>query len=132
MFNLQMDNDSKGFWEGAKKGKLMIQKCLKTNNFFLYSRAHFGGSAEDDYIWVEASGEGTVYSYIISYIPGGSEHYINKVPYIVASIKLIEGVRLTSNIITKNLDKVKIGDKVKVTFVKLNDNITYPCFKLFK
>ena len=118
MFNLQMDNDSKGFWEGAKKGKLMIQKCLKTNNFFLYSRAHFGGSAEDDYIWVEASGEGTVYSYTISYIPGGSEHYINKVPYIVASIKLIEGVRLTSNIITKNTSANKKYCNCKGFFTK--------------
>lgn len=132
MFNLKIDNDSKGFWEGTKKGKLMIQRCIKTNNCFLYSRSHFGGSAEDDYIWIEASGKGTVYSYTISHIPGGSEHYVNKVPYVVASIRLIEGVRLTSNIITKDLDKVKIGDKVKVKFIKLNDYITYPCFELIE
>ena len=132
MFNLKIDNDSRIFWEGAKKGKLMLQKCVKSNNFFLYSRGHFGGSAEDAFIWVEASGKGTIYSYTISHIPGGSNYYIDKVPYIVACIELIEGARFISNIITNDLDKVKINEKVEVEFLKLNENITFPCFKLIK
>ena len=69
MFNLSIDSDSKEFWNGAKKGKLMIQKCLKSNNFFLYSRAHIKSVAEDNFTWVEASGKGVIYSYTISYIP---------------------------------------------------------------
>ena len=132
MFNLHIDKDSIEFWEGAKKGKLMVQKCLKTNNFFLYSRGHFNGSAEDDFTWVQASGNGTIYSFTISHIPGGSDYYINKVPYVVASIELVEGVRLTSNIIDSNFNNIEIGKKVKVKFIKLNNEITFPCFQLIK
>ena len=132
MFNLKIDKDSKEFWTGAKKGKLMIQKCLKTGDHFLYTRGHFGGSAEDDHIWVESSGKGIIYSYTISHIPGGSEYYKDKTPYVIASIQLLEGVRFTSNIISSNLERISIGKKVEVEFVKLTDEITFPCFKLIE
>ncbi len=132
MFNLSIDSDSKEFWNGAKKGKLMIQKCLKSKKFFLYSRAHIKSVAEDNFTWVEASGKGVIYSYTISHIPGGSKYFIDKTPYIVGSILLTEGVRLTSNIIANNMQKVKIGNEVKVQFIKLTNDITFPCFRLIE
>lgn len=132
MFNLSIDSDSKEFWNGAKKGKLMIQKCLRSNNFFLYSRAHIKSSADEDFTWVEASGKGIIYSYTISHIPGGSRYYLDKTPYVVGTILLTEGVKLTSNIITNNMEKVKIGKEVNVEYIKLTSDITLPCFKLLE
>ena len=87
---------------------------------------------EDNYVWVEASGKGTIYSFTISHIPGGSNYYINKTPYIIASIELEEGVRITSNIITDDMASISIGMAVEVLFVKLDKNITFPTFRLVK
>ncbi|MDC0651688.1 Zn-ribbon domain-containing OB-fold protein [Alphaproteobacteria bacterium] len=130
MFNLIIDKDSREFWDGAKKNKLMIQKCKSSGLCFLYSRGHTGVSAANEYEWVEASGNGTIYSYTVSYIPGGSKYYLDKTPYIIGSILLEEGVRLTSNIISKNFENIQIGKKVKVEYVKLNEELVFPCFKL--
>mgnify|MGYP005755895883 CR=1 FL=1 len=130
MFNLIIDKDSRIFWEGAKKNKLMIQKSKNTGIHFLYSIGHSNISASEEYEWVEASGKGTIYSFTICHIPGGSKYYLDKTPYVIGSILLEEKVRITSNIISNDLGAIKISRKVSVHFKKLNDNIYFPCFKL--
>ncbi len=130
MFNLLRDIDSIEFWEGAKINKLMIQKSKNSKKFFLYSRAFSGVSANEPFEWVQASGKGRIYSYTISHIPGGSEYYINKTPYIIGSILLEEGVRIMSNIVDSDYSRVKIGEKVKVVFKTLDSDIVFPCFTL--
>jgi uncharacterized OB-fold protein len=80
--------------------------------------------------WVEASGNGKIYSFTVSYIPGGSKYYLDKTPYVIGSILLEENVRIMSNIITNDIKSLEIGKKVKVCFRKLTDEIVFPCFKL--
>ena len=130
MFNLLKDIDSIEFWEGAKINKLMIQQSKISKKFFLYSRAYSGVSADEPFEWVQASGKGNIYSFTISHIPGGSEYYVNKTPYIIGSILLEEGLRIMSNIVDSDHSKVKVGGKVKVVFKKLDSDLVFPCFTL--
>ena len=130
MFNLLKDIDSYKFWEGAKHNKLFIQKSTISKKYFLYSRSFSGVSADEPFEWVEASGRGTIYSFTISHIAGGSEFYINKTPYIIGSIVLEEGVRLMSNIVNCEHSSVEIGKKVKVVYKKLDNEIVFPCFTI--
>ena len=130
MFNLMIDKDSKTFWEGAKKNKLMLQKSKNNGNYFLYSIGHSNVAVDHEFEWVAASGNGRIYSFTVSYIPGGSKYYLNKTPYVIASILLEENVRIMSNIITDDIKRVGIGKKVKVYFRKLSDEIILPCSKL--
>ena len=130
MFNLLLDIDSFKFWEGAKKNKLFIQKSTISKKFFLYSRSFSGVAADEPFEWVESSGKGTIYSFTISHIAGGSEFYVNKTPYIVASILLDEGVRLMSNIVDCDHSIVEIGKNVKVVFKKLDSDLVFPCFTI--
>ena len=130
MFNLLYDIDSLEFWEGAKKEKLMIQRSKVSGLYFFYSLGCSGVSADEEYEWVQAKGIGKIYSFTISHIPGGSEYYVNRTPYVIGSILLNEGVRITTNIISNNFNEIKIGKDVEVFFKKLDENITFPCFKL--
>ncbi len=130
VFNLMTDKDSKTFWEGAKKNKLMLQKSKNNGNYFLYSVGHSNVAADHEFEWVEASGNGKIYSFTVSYIPGGSKYYLDKTPYVIGSILLEENVRIMSNIITNDIKSLEIGKKVKVYFRKLTDEIVFPCFKL--
>ncbi|RPH05224.1 MAG: hypothetical protein CBC53_005205 [Alphaproteobacteria bacterium TMED93] len=130
MFNLLLDIDSFKFWEGAKKNKLLIQKSTISKKYFLYSRSFSGVAADESFEWVESSGKGTIYSFTISHIAGGSEFYVNKTPYIVASILLDEGVRLMSNIVDCDHSIVEIGKNVKVVFKKLDSDLVFPCFTI--
>ena len=130
MFNLLLDIDSFQFWESAKKNKLLIQKSTISKKYFLYSRSFSGVAADEPFEWVESSGKGTIYSFTISHIAGGSEFYVNKTPYIVASILLDEGVRLMSNIVDCDHSIVEIGKNVKVVFKKLDNGLVFPCFTI--
>ena len=130
MFNLLIDIDSYQFWEGAKQNKLFIQKSTISKKYFFYSRSFSGVEANEPYEWEEASGKGTIYSFTISNIAGGSEFYINKTPYIIGIILLEEGVRLMSNIVDCDHSSVEIGKKVKVVFKRLNNEIVLPCFTI--
>ena len=91
---------------------------------------HSNVAADHEFEWVEASGNGEIYSFTVSYIPGGSKYYLDKTPYVIASILLEENVRIMSNIITNDIKSLEIGKKVKVYFRKLTDEIVFPCFKL--
>ena len=130
MFNLLKDVDSNEFWEGAKQNKLFIQKSTKSEKYFFYSRSFSGVEADEPFEWVESSGKGTIYSFTISHIPGGSEYYINKTPYVIGVILLEEGVRLMSNIVDCDHSSVEIGKKVKVVFKRLTNEIVLPCFTI--
>ena len=50
------------FKDFLSDGKFMIQRCKSLNQFFFHPRVAFPGSGERDLEWVEASGNGVVYS----------------------------------------------------------------------
>ena len=53
-------------------------------------------------------------------------------PYVIAMIALHEGPRMLTNIITKDVDQVRIGDRVTVKFDDVTPDLTLPKFTLDK
>jgi uncharacterized OB-fold protein len=66
------------------------------------------------------SGKGIVETYTI--ICEAPEKFEGHTPYSIAIIKLIEGPKITAQIVDCKLDDVKIGMKVKSTFRKIQDD----------
>ena len=64
----------------------LFRNQLKAKKYFFYSRSFSGVEANEPYEWVESSGKGTIYSFTISNVAGGSEFYLNKTPYIIGII----------------------------------------------
>src|SRR3546814_21091663 len=85
-----VDADSAPYWEGAKAGRLMIQKCRETGGTFLYSLRLVPSSGEAD--WIEASGDGEIYSWTVARRPAGPA-FKGDVPYGLARVTLEEGAR---------------------------------------
>jgi uncharacterized OB-fold protein len=48
--------------------------------------------------------------------------------YCIAYVKLDEGVTMLTNIVDCDLDTVKVGQKVKVTFKKTEGGVSMPVF----
>ena len=89
------------------EGKFMIQRCKSLNKFFFHPRVAFPGSGERDLEWVEASGNGVVYSSSCNRrLPekGGD--------FNLSIIKLEEGPCMMSSVLGAEPDQVKIGTKV--------------------
>lgn len=123
-----IDSDSRPFWDGCKAGKLLLQYSKSADKYFFYPRPFVPGTGERDVEWVEASGEGTIYSYTVAERAGPA--FQDNAPFVVAVIQLKEGPRMLSNVRTDSPYDIKIGDKVKVYFDKATDDVTLPKFDL--
>lgn len=80
--------------------------------------------------WVEASGQGIVYSYTIIR-QNKSPEFRDDVPYNVALIQLEEGPRMLSNVIDIALGDLRVDLPVTVVFDPVSDEISLPRFRPF-
>ena len=70
--------------------------------------------------WKDASGRGTIYSYsVLLRVPA---------PYALAYVTLEEGVTMMTNIVDCDLDKIRIGQAVKVVFKPTDGGQAVPMF----
>jgi len=115
------------FWDAAKKGKLVIQKCMDCNKFVFYPRIYCPHCHSAALVWEEASGKGKIYTYTVVHSNCHSS-FLEDLPFIIAIIKLDEGVQMLSNIIGCRPEDLTCDMPVEVTFEKLNDEFTLPMF----
>ncbi|WP_369395178.1 bifunctional MaoC family dehydratase N-terminal/OB-fold nucleic acid binding domain-containing protein [Streptomyces sp. CG1] len=113
-----VNRDNAGFWEAVAEGRLLIQRCTACGALRhpWLPGCNVCGCLEWD--TVEASGEGTVYSYVVVHHPPFPAF---EPPYAVGLIELAEGVRMVSNVVGVPYDKVRIGLPVRVDFRRYGD-----------
>jgi hypothetical protein len=116
------------FWAATRDNRLIIQKCRDCDKHIFYPRIACPHCFSDNVEWVPASGKGTVYSYTVVEANAPSA-FMNDIPYVVAVVKLEEGVQMLSNIVGCHPAAVKCDMPVEVTFEKLDDEFTLPKFK---
>jgi uncharacterized OB-fold protein len=119
---------AKPFWEAARDEKLMIQRCDVCEKHVFYPRLTCPHCFSGDMRWVEASGKGTVYSYTVV-TNNAPSAFIQDMPFVIAIVKLEEGVQMLSNIIDCDPQEVQCDMPVEVTFEKLDAEFTLPKFR---
>ncbi|MEE1818801.1 bifunctional MaoC family dehydratase N-terminal/OB-fold nucleic acid binding domain-containing protein [Streptomyces sp. SP18ES09] len=121
-----VNRDNAGFWEGVAAHRLLIQRCgdCATPRFPWLPGCADCGSRE----WeaVEASGAGTVFSYVVMHHPSFPAF---DPPYAVGLIELAEGVRMVSNVVGVPYDKVRIGMPVRLEFLRVDEELELPVFR---
>jgi uncharacterized OB-fold protein len=123
------DRDSEPFWRGCREGRLFIQRCSQCGTPRFPARQFCAHCHSKEREWIQASGRGKVFSWIVVVHPVPREVYQNDVPYVVALIELAEGVRMASNIVDCDPYAVYAGMEVEVVFEKQTDEITLPKFR---
>ncbi|MGW5608227.1 bifunctional MaoC family dehydratase N-terminal/OB-fold nucleic acid binding domain-containing protein [Streptomyces sp. NPDC003753] len=121
-----INRDNAGFWEGVARHRLLIQRCgdCGTPRFPWLPGCNTCGSPEWDTF--EASGAGTVYSYVVLHHPPFPAF---DPPYAVGLIELAEGVRIVSNVTGVPYDKVRIGMPVRLVFERYDEELELPVFR---
>lgn len=121
-----INRDNRGFWDGVREHKLLIQRCTAcaTLRFPWLPGCNTCGSPDWD--TVEASGAGTVFSYVVMHHPPFPAF---DPPYAVALVELAEGVRMVSNITGVPYDKVRIGLPVRLEFLRVDEELELPVFR---
>ncbi|MFI7385338.1 bifunctional MaoC family dehydratase N-terminal/OB-fold nucleic acid binding domain-containing protein [Streptomyces sp. NPDC049813] len=121
-----VNRDNAGFWQGVAEHRLLIQRCqdCATLRFPWLPGCNACGGQEWD--TVPASGEGTVFSYVVMHHPPFPAF---DPPYAVGLIELTEGVRIVSNVIGVPHDKVRIGMPVGLEFLRVDEELELPVFR---
>ncbi|UXY32653.1 bifunctional MaoC family dehydratase N-terminal/OB-fold nucleic acid binding domain-containing protein [Streptomyces sp. HUAS TT20] len=113
-----VNRDNAGFWEGVERHRLLIQRCADCGTLRHPWLPGCNTCGCLDWDTVEASGEGTVHSYVVMHHPPFPAF---DPPYAVGLIELVEGVRMISNVVGVPYDKVRIGLPVRVEFRTYED-----------
>lgn len=121
-----VNRDNAGFWEGVGHRRLLIQRCTGcgTLRFPWLPGCNTCGGPEWD--TVEASGAGTVYSYVVMHHPSFPAF---DPPYAVGLIELAEGVRMVSNVVGVPHDRVRVGMPVRLEFRQYDEELLLPVFR---
>ena len=120
-----MTADTQFFWDGAKSGRLLIQRCGGCGVLRHPPRPMCPNCHSLDWDVVEASGRGAVYSFVM---PRHPQMPFFDEGYIVVLVELEEGIRLVSNLVDVGADDVSIGMPVQVRFDAFDGDVVLPVF----
>ncbi|MEV6674368.1 OB-fold domain-containing protein [Streptomyces sp. NPDC051162] len=121
-----VNRDNAGFWDGVARRKLLIQRCDACAALRFPWLPGCGGCGSPEWTAVEASGAGTVYSYVVMHHPPFPAF---DPPYAVVLIELAEGVRMISNVTGVAPERVRIGMPVELEFVGVDGGQLLPVFR---
>jgi uncharacterized protein len=118
------DADDRFFWDGVAAGRFLLERCAscKTKRHPPSPMCAVCLSTEREAY--EASGRGTVYSWIASHHPSEPDGE----PRIVVLVDLEEGVRFVANLQGIALGDVTVGLPVEVFFAEV-DGTVLPQFR---
>ncbi|MFF3013041.1 bifunctional MaoC family dehydratase N-terminal/OB-fold nucleic acid binding domain-containing protein [Streptomyces sp. NPDC057939] len=121
-----INRDNRGFWDGIARQQLLIQRCTGCATLRFPWLPGCNACAGTEWDTVEASGAGTVFSYVVMHHPPFPAF---DPPYAVALVELAEGVRMVSNITGVPHDKVRIGMPVQLEFLRVDEELELPVFR---
>jgi uncharacterized OB-fold protein len=125
----ELDARNLPFQTGAAQGKLLLPRCNSCGHLMAPPVANCSKCLSEDFSWEEASGQGTVFSFIV-YHRAWVKEFEPHIPYAVAIVSLAEGPRLVTNIVTPNLALLTIGAPVQAVFERRDDENSVPVFVL--
>ncbi len=112
--------DTDFFWSGLKEHELRIQRCTDCQTLRVPPRPMCGNCQSLNWDYIVSGGRGTVYSFVMpKYPPLPFLQY----PYVVALVELDEGVRVVSNLVDIEPEKIENGMPVEV-FYEAFESIT--------
>ncbi len=114
------------FWfEAAQRHHLEIQRCMSCSKLRHPPRPRCDKCGSYDWDTQQASGKGTVYSYVVVHYPQVPAF---DYPLAIGLIELEEGTRLVADIVGIDAADVKVGMPVEVEWIEHDEDLTLPAF----
>ena len=124
----RVDEESRGYWEAARRHEFLLQRCRACSAYRYHPRAVCPDCLSSEVDWVVSAGRGEIYTYTVTY-QNQSAGFAGRVPYVLAYVLLEEGIQVLTNIVDIDPDQVRIGQLVEVCFEDLSDEISIPVFR---
>jgi uncharacterized OB-fold protein len=119
--------ETQPFYDGCAAGELRIQRCTACARPYFYPRPvcpHCGSARVE---WFTASGDATLYSYVINHRPAPG--FEAEAPYAIAVVELAEGPRMMTSIagLPHTPEALELDMPLRVRFEQRGD-VTIPVF----
>lgn len=123
------DAGTEAFWQALRRHSFILPLCRSCGKYHFYPRELCPYCHSEDLDWKEVSGNGSIYTFTIVR-RAASPEFKADLPFAVGLVALDEGPRITTNITAKNVENLRIGQKVKIRFEDVTDVVTLPRFQL--
>jgi uncharacterized OB-fold protein/acyl dehydratase len=118
--------DNAFFFEGAKEHRLLIQRCARCGTLRHPPRPMCAACHSYEWDTLEASGRGTVYSFVVNHYPQVPAF---DYPLPIGLIELEEGTRLVADLVGVEPGDITVGMAVEVEWQDHDPDLTLPAFK---
>lgn len=119
-------HDNRFFWEGLAQHRLLIQRCASCGRLQHPPAPMCPGCHGFEMDAIEASGRGTVHSFVVAHHPPIPPFAY---PNVIALVELEEGTRLVSRLVGVEPEDVAIGMRVAVEFERIDDEFVVHQFR---
>lgn len=118
------------FWRSVEDRAMLLPFCTACDAFFYYPRPFCPACWSPEVVFRPASGNGTIWSYtVIRFAHGTPSEWHARIPYVNALVDLAEGVRMMANLVDVDIETVRSGLPVRLTYAKIGTRVL-PAFVL--
>lgn len=123
------DEYSQPYWDAARRGELLIQRCTRCGAHQFYPRRHCVACMTADPEWVPASGRGRLHTFSVVQRATNPE-FGDDCPYVFAIVELDEGPRVSTRIVGAPLGALRCDAPVMLVAPAAGDRPPLPYFTL--
>jgi uncharacterized OB-fold protein len=126
------DEISEPFWESARQGRLMIQRCMDCRRYYYPPTEFCWDCLAGHLTYEQVSGKGRVYSYTETVSGARHPYFVAHTPYLVGAVELDEQEELVlhTNFPSAELESLTVGAPVEVEFEAITPDCSIPQFRL--
>lgn len=114
------------FWEGAREGRLVLQRDRATGAVHWPPKPFYWKHGRLEYF--DASGAGSVYTYVVGHEPF-LRAFQQMLPHIMVVVALAEGPRIVGHMVDCRPEDMRFGMPVRVAYKRLTDRVTLPVWE---
>lgn len=116
------------FWQELESGRLTFARCANCSHAWLPPRAECPQCLGADWEWEVASGRGHLISWVVYHV-AYNDAFVDRLPYNVAIVELVEGPRMITNLIDIETRSPHADDEVRLVIVR-DGGLALPRFEL--
>ena len=109
------------FWTNVNEGKLLLPRSKDTDQLYWYPRKISPFTLSGNIEWVQASGKGVIYTFSVMRRA--------EPEYVIAYVRLDEGITMMTNIVECDPDSLEVGQPVELLMQESENGQKIPVFK---
>jgi len=115
------------FFKNLKEGRLTTTKCKECGKLLWPPRVVCSGCLSDELEWIDLGVEGELYAFT-EMRAGAPLGFVQDVPFCIGMVK-IGGILISARIDNAKYEDLKIGEKVQLKIVELEDERVFYRFQ---